>query len=100
MVEIVSPCLSGGHRPRVHESYPSPASTRYAARMSEPRPLVGVIMGSSSDWETMRHACESLDTLGIPHEKRVVSAHRTPDLLFEYASTRPALVPRFSLRTL
>jgi 5-(carboxyamino)imidazole ribonucleotide mutase len=55
--------------------------------MSEPRPLVGVIMGSSSDWETMRHACESLDTLGVPYEKRVVSAHRTPDLLFEYAST-------------
>ena len=50
-------------------------------------PLVGVIMGSSSDWETMRHACESLATLGVPHEQKVVSAHRTPDLLFEYAST-------------
>jgi 5-(carboxyamino)imidazole ribonucleotide mutase len=50
-----------------------------------PQPLVGVIMGSKSDWETMRHAAETLDMLHIPHEKRVVSAHRTPDLLFEYA---------------
>jgi hypothetical protein len=50
-------------------------------------PLVGVIMGSTSDWETMRHACASLETLGVPFEQRVVSAHRTPDLLFEYAST-------------
>jgi 5-(carboxyamino)imidazole ribonucleotide mutase len=44
-------------------------------------------MGSQSDWETMRHAAEMLDQLGIPHETRVVSAHRTPDLLFEYAAT-------------
>ena len=50
-------------------------------------PLVGLIMGSRSDWETMRHASEILDELGIPHERRVVSAHRTPDLLFEYAAT-------------
>jgi 5-(carboxyamino)imidazole ribonucleotide mutase len=48
-------------------------------------PLVGVIMGSQSDWETMRHAAEILAELGVPHETRVVSAHRTPDLLFEYA---------------
>ncbi|MBX6763080.1 MAG: 5-(carboxyamino)imidazole ribonucleotide mutase [Rubrobacteraceae bacterium] len=48
---------------------------------------VGVIMGSTSDWETMKHACEVLDELGISYEKRVVSAHRTPDLMFEYAST-------------
>ncbi|TCJ17092.1 5-(carboxyamino)imidazole ribonucleotide mutase [Parasulfuritortus cantonensis] len=48
-------------------------------------PLVGVIMGSVSDWETMRQAAALLDELGIPYEKRVVSAHRTPDLLFEYA---------------
>ena len=48
-------------------------------------PLVGVIMGSRSDWETMRHAVETLDALGVPHEVKVVSAHRTPDLLFEYA---------------
>jgi len=50
-------------------------------------PLVGVIMGSPSDWETMRHAIETLDELGVPAESKVVSAHRTPDLLFEYAST-------------
>jgi 5-(carboxyamino)imidazole ribonucleotide mutase len=50
-------------------------------------PLVGVIMGSRSDWETMRHAVETLDALGVPNETRVVSAHRTPDLLFEYAET-------------
>ena len=50
-------------------------------------PLVGVIMGSRSDWETMRHAMETLDELGVPAESKVVSAHRTPDLLFEYAST-------------
>jgi 5-(carboxyamino)imidazole ribonucleotide mutase len=46
--------------------------------------LVGVVMGSKSDWDTMRHACETLEALGVPHETRVVSAHRTPDLLFEY----------------
>src|SRR3954463_4499157 len=50
------------------------------------KPLVGIIMGSSSDWETMRAAAEALDRFSIPHETRVVSAHRTPDLLFEYAS--------------
>jgi 5-(carboxyamino)imidazole ribonucleotide mutase len=50
-------------------------------------PLVGLIMGSRSDWETMRHAAEALDELGVPFEQRVVSAHRTPDLLFEYASS-------------
>jgi 5-(carboxyamino)imidazole ribonucleotide mutase len=49
--------------------------------------LVGIIMGSTSDWETMQGAAEVLDSLGIAHEVRVVSAHRTPDLLFEYAST-------------
>ena len=48
--------------------------------------LVGVIMGSRSDWETMQHACETLTSLGIAHEAKVVSAHRTPDLLFEYAN--------------
>ena len=49
------------------------------------RPLVSVIMGSTSDWETMRHASETLEALGVSFETRVVSAHRTPDLLFEYA---------------
>jgi 5-(carboxyamino)imidazole ribonucleotide mutase len=51
------------------------------------KPLVGLIMGSRSDWETLESAAKTLDDLGIPHEVRVVSAHRTPDLLFEYAST-------------
>jgi len=55
-----------------------------------PAPIVGVIMGSRSDWETMRHASEVLSELGVPHECRVVSAHRTPDFLFEYASTAEA----------
>ena len=50
------------------------------------RPLVGVIMGSRNDWDTMKHACDVLDDLGVPHEARVVSAHRTPDRLYEYAS--------------
>ena len=48
-------------------------------------PKIGVIMGSSSDWETMKHACDVLDELGVAYEKKVVSAHRTPDLMFEYA---------------
>src|SRR3954452_24789960 len=54
---------------------------------SKPAPLVGIIMGSKSDWETMRHAAEMLDQFEVAYEKRVVSAHRTPDLLFEYASS-------------
>ena len=53
-------------------------------------PLVGVIMGSSSDWETMRHAVEILERFEIPHETRVVSAHRTPHLLTEYSTTAEA----------
>ncbi|MBY0223247.1 MULTISPECIES: 5-(carboxyamino)imidazole ribonucleotide mutase [Sporosarcina] len=48
-------------------------------------PKIGVIMGSKSDWETMKHACEVLDELDVPYEKNVVSAHRTPDFMFEYA---------------
>lgn len=48
---------------------------------------VGVIMGSVSDWETMKYACEALEQINIPYEKRVVSAHRTPDLLFDYAES-------------
>jgi 5-(carboxyamino)imidazole ribonucleotide mutase len=57
---------------------------RYNARM---KPLVGIIMGSQSDWETMCHADQTLTDLGVAHEVRIVSAHRTPDLLFEYAGT-------------
>src|SRR3954471_17955633 len=55
--------------------------------MPEPRPLVGVIMGSQSDWDTMRQADEVLSQFAVPHECRVVSAHRTPALMAEYAST-------------
>ena len=51
------------------------------------KPLVGIIMGSTSDWETMEHAAKTLEELNVPFETRVVSAHRTPDLLFEYASS-------------
>src|SRR5438477_4509427 len=51
------------------------------------QPLVGIIMGSRSDWDTLRHAAETLDRLGVAHEVRVVSAHRTPDLLFDYAAS-------------
>src|SRR5438445_7653961 len=50
------------------------------------QPLVGVIMGSRSDWETLAHTADTLTALGVPYEVRVVSAHRTPDLLFEYAA--------------
>lgn len=50
------------------------------------KPIVGVVMGSRSDWETMQNASDTLSQLGVPHEVRVVSAHRTPDLLFEYAA--------------
>ena len=53
----------------------------------EEKPLVGVVMGSQSDWEVMQHAVRVLVDFGVPHEKRVVSAHRTPDEMFEYAET-------------
>ena len=84
----------GGARPRVCFS----TTTRAMAEKKrihqdatekssgEACPLVGIIMGSSSDWETMEHSAKTLGELGVPYEKRVVSAHRTPDLLFEYAA--------------
>jgi 5-(carboxyamino)imidazole ribonucleotide mutase len=53
--------------------------------MHDDGPLIGIIMGSKSDWETMRHAAETLDRLGIAHETRIVSAHRTPKRLYDYA---------------
>jgi len=59
------------------------ATTRVARR----QPLVGIVMGSTSDWDTMQHASEMLRALGVPHETRVVSAHRTPDRLVEYAKS-------------
>ena len=55
-----------------------------------PAPKVSVIMGSRSDWETMQHAAAKLEALGVPHEVRVVSAHRTPDVLFSYAESAAA----------
>jgi 5-(carboxyamino)imidazole ribonucleotide mutase len=57
---------------------------------TEQSPLVGIVMGSRSDWETMQHAAARLEALGVPHEVRVVSAHRTPDVLFSYAETAAA----------
>jgi len=58
--------------------------------MNERQPLIGVIMGSTSDWETMRHAVETLEEFGVPHEAKVVSAHRTPELMAEYAQSAEA----------
>ena len=58
--------------------------------MSDSTPSVGIIMGSTSDWETMRHAADALDALGVAHETRIVSAHRTPDRLYAYAGQAAA----------
>ncbi|MBN8498515.1 5-(carboxyamino)imidazole ribonucleotide mutase [Accumulibacter sp.] len=55
--------------------------------MSESKPVIGIIMGSNSDWPTMRAAATMLEEFGVPYEARVVSAHRTPDLMFEYAAS-------------
>ncbi|PZO09619.1 MAG: 5-(carboxyamino)imidazole ribonucleotide mutase [Lysobacteraceae bacterium] len=60
---------------------------RAAAPLDAASPLVGVVMGSRSDWETMQHAVARLEQMGVPHEVRVVSAHRTPDLLVDYAKS-------------
>ncbi len=66
----------------------SPTSSPDAGAPAAPAPpLVGVVMGSRSDWETMSHAARTLGRLGVPHECRVVSAHRTPDLMFDYAES-------------
>ena len=58
--------------------------------ITDKNPLVGLIMGSASDWNTMEHAASTLEALGVPYEVRVVSAHRTPDLLFDYAASAEA----------
>jgi len=73
---VERPCFMLGTLPR---------GSSYHAAMPKQRALVGVIMGSRSDWETMRHACDMLALLGIPFEKSVVSAHRTPRRLFRFA---------------
>ena len=67
----------------------SPASSdpSTSSAAAGPAPLVGIVMGSRSDWETMQHAAAKLEALGVPHEVRVVSAHRTPDVLFQYAES-------------
>lgn len=57
---------------------------------ADQKPLVGLIMGSTSDWSTLEHTASTLDALGVPYEVRVVSAHRTPDLLFDYAASAEA----------
>jgi len=69
---------------RGHMSWPF-TENPYNVRMPESNPLVAVIMGSKSDWETMRNAVETLDQLGVPNEARVLSAHRTPDATAEFA---------------
>src|SRR5688572_24335508 len=84
---------TGGQRGLVfNRGGPIPFSTavadrgyNVAAMSASKKPLVGIIMGSKSDWETLQHAAAQLDELGVPYEAQVVSAHRTPDLLFEYA---------------
>jgi len=63
------------------------ALSRWRVNVSNEQALVGLIMGSKSDWDTMQHAADTLSALAIPHEISVVSAHRTPDLMFEYAQT-------------
>lgn len=66
---------------------PSSTSASPSGQLGDPRnPLVGVIMGSRSDWETLSRAVETLENLDVPYETRIVSAHRTPDLLFEYVA--------------
>ena len=69
---------------------PERAPSEQPSGAGAPAPLVGIVMGSRSDWETMQHAVARLEALGVPHEVRVVSAHRTPDVLFEYAATAAA----------
>jgi 5-(carboxyamino)imidazole ribonucleotide mutase len=66
---------------------PTGAVRHEGSDMTEARRDIGIIMGSQSDWETMRHAAATLDRLGIPYETRIVSAHRTPDRLYDYART-------------
>ena len=63
-----------------------------AARRAAAKPLIGVVMGSQSDWEVMREACAVLAEFGVPYEAKVVSAHRTPDAMFGYATRARARV--------
>jgi len=87
----VGPSSVAAGRARSLRSSPVMSARKTAApRAGSDAPLVGVIMGSQSDWETLRHAVDVLTALGIPHECKIVSAHRTPRRLFEYASSARA----------
>src|SRR5262245_39660621 len=86
--------MRGSDRPRHPCTPPSPLYNRALispagiwgnSRMAKRRPLVGIIMGSQSDWVTLRHAAETLDALGVAYESRIVSAHRTPKRMYVYA---------------
>ena len=81
---------TGLDRPAGHRAWTVPPTPSIHRGMTDRPPLVGVVMGSRSDWETMKNAVDTLSALEVPHEVRVVSAHRTPDLLFEYAENRAA----------
>ena len=78
-----SVALATSGRTPIIRAFPGRAGPRELAMADAP--LVGIIMGSQSDWETMRNAAETLDALGVAHEVRIVSAHRTPDRMFDYA---------------
>jgi 5-(carboxyamino)imidazole ribonucleotide mutase len=69
------------------DNLPRRGGTAVSSQTEQQAPVVGLIMGSKSDWETMRHAAEMLERLQVPFEKKVVSAHRTPDLLWQYAGS-------------
>lgn len=77
--------LDAGHQVLIMATIDPPVAVTHIAGDNSMQPLVGIIMGSKSDWPTMEHAALMLDRLGVNYETRVVSAHRTPDLLFEYA---------------
>src|SRR5262249_28064694 len=82
------PCCPTPHAP--FSASCRPRRPDYTLVMSDGAPLVGLIMGSQSDWETMAHAAEVLTRFAVPHERRVVSAHRTPEWMAEYARTAEA----------
>jgi len=83
--EAMANGAAGRARHGVDSPLPAAGAAGWLRRMA--KPLVGIIMGSTSDWETMQHAAAQLDALGVPYEQRVVSAHRTPELMFDYART-------------
>jgi 5-(carboxyamino)imidazole ribonucleotide mutase len=80
MLHAYTPAVLNGSLPSVNRPAAMPSAPPPA------RPLIGIIMGSQSDWQTMRHAADTLDRLGVPYETRIVSAHRTPQRLYEYAA--------------